>query len=62
MTKALSKDQLIQVYKTALEMACHVLVSYQGVDSPLVNPECWLQRAYLSLHSEVWEKLAGGKK
>ncbi len=44
------KDELIDLVKRALQLACARLACYEGLDSPTVRPEEWIGRAYLMLN------------
>lgn len=50
------KDDLIRLTKTALELVCSRLSTYEGRFAETADPEHWIGRAYLMTQTKGWKK------
>ncbi len=50
------KDELISLTKTALELACARLRTYEGLFADSADPEYWISNAYLMKQTTGWKK------
>ncbi len=53
------KDDLIRLIKSALELACLRLASYEGKDAPTASAEHWVGRAFLMTKTKGWNNDQG---
>jgi hypothetical protein len=50
------QDLLNEACKKALELACDAFCEFEVFNYRYTDPEFWIERAYVALQSDGWEK------